>query len=229
MKKVCFLKHALPLPAPLLIDKPTGVTSHDVVDWARRLTGVKKIGHAGTLDPLATGLLILLIGRSWTKRQSEFLKQDKIYEVECQFGKTSDTYDMDGKVTPTQLSQKLDAHQVETAIEHHFKGPIQQTVPPFSAIKRHGRKLYQLARAGQLKSIDLPRRSVTIKRFELLDFEQQKQQARCLVEVSSGTYVRSLIHDLGSLLKVGALVTRLRRTQIGTLKLADAFCCPLMN
>ncbi len=98
MKKLCFLKRKNLFPAPLLVDKPTGVTSHDVVAWTRRVTGVKKVGHAGTLDPLATGLLIILIGREWTKRQSEFLKQEKTYLAGCKFGYVSDSYDIDGQI-----------------------------------------------------------------------------------------------------------------------------------
>jgi len=228
MKHYCRLKQAA-FPAPLLVDKPTGVTSHDVVDWARRLTGLKKIGHTGTLDPLATGLLIILIGRSWTKRQNEFLKQAKVYQVTCQFGQVSDTYDIDGRVKTTDSTHKVSLNEIERAVQAKFLGLINQLVPPFSAVKQNGRKLYQLARAGRLDKSSLPSRQVTIKQFRLLDFDQKNQQAKFNISVSSGTYIRSLIHDLGQALKVGAMITSLRRTQIGRYKIENAFCCPLIN
>ena len=225
MKRFC-RTYQVTLPSPLFVDKPGGVTSHDVVGWARRLTGVKKIGHAGTLDPLATGLLIILIGRNWTKRQTEFLKQDKTYLVSCRFGVASDTYDVDGSVRSLASAKKIDDEDIKQAVNDHFLGEITQTVPPFSAVKQKGKKLYQLARAGQIDEADLPKRQVRVDEFRLLEFNKENQTASFEVSVSSGTYIRSLIHDLGQALGVGAVVTSLRRTRIGRFNIDEAFLCP---
>lgn len=212
----------------LLIDKPTGITSHDVVNIIRRRTQVKRVGHAGTLDPLASGLLIILVGRAATKRQAEFMKQDKEYICTARLGLTTDTYDSEGQVltksdwaTISQISPK----QIESTLQS-FVGTIQQKVPAFSAIKKNGRKLYQLARKGQIKSEDLPVREVTISDVEILEIQKnsllQNFTVSFRVVCSSGTYIRSLVHDVGQKLKLGAIVTELRRTKIGDLKVTDA-------
>ena len=219
----------LSLPSPLLVDKPSGVTSHDVVDWVRYVTGVKKVGHAGTLDPLATGLLIILIGRQWTKRQVEFLKQDKTYLVSCQFGLVSDTYDVDGSVRPLTDVAKVNDQKVKQVVNKHFLGEIAQIVPPFSAVKQKGKRLYKLARAGQVSKTGLPQRQVRVDEFRLLSFDKTTQTASFKISVSSGTYIRSLIHDLGQKLFTGAVVTSLRRTRIGQFSLDKAFLCPVVN
>ncbi|PIR59161.1 MAG: tRNA pseudouridine(55) synthase TruB [Candidatus Pacebacteria bacterium CG10_big_fil_rev_8_21_14_0_10_56_10] len=211
---------------PLLIDKPTGMTSHDVVDEVRRLTGQSKVGHAGTLDPLATGLLIVLVGRQQTKRQPEFTKLDKEYLVTASLGVETDSYDIDGTVLVTVPSQRLAAVNV-TDIERclrQFRGEIDQQVPPFSAVKRGGTKLYELARRGRLDLAALPVRRVTIYRLELVSFRQSRldTQFSLKVKCSSGTYVRSLVHHTGQCLGVGAIVTSLRRTAIGPYRLSQA-------
>lgn len=212
------------------MDKPTGVTSHQVVSWFRRQTGIRKVGHAGTLDPLATGLLIILVSREFTKRQSEFLKQDKEYLCTAEFGYTTDSYDSDGQVITTAPADKVTVISVSD-IEHNlqkFTGEIQQTVPAYSAVKRNGKKLYELARAGKLDTQTLPSRTVKIDHFSVEWFEcQSVPQAQFRVRCSSGTYIRSLIHDLGQTLAVGATVTQLRRTAIGEHRIADAQFCPL--
>jgi tRNA pseudouridine55 synthase len=206
-----------------LIDKPTGLTSHDVVDIVRKKLAVQRVGHTGTLDPLATGLLIILVGRQHTKRQDEFLKQDKQYQVTIKLGVETDSYDSDGqmvKTAPLSILKKITKQDVLLALKK-FEGEIDQTVPSFSAVKIKGKKLYQLAR--QKKTIaKLPVRTVTITRLELLSFDDKTHEVELLVDCTSGTYIRSLAHDLGNALGVGGHVTKLRRTKIGQLSVKQA-------
>mgnify|MGYP003990494257 FL=1 len=182
-----------------LIDKPTGLTSHDVVDIVRKKLAVQRVGHTGTLDPLATGLLIILVGRQHTKRQDEFLKQDKQYQVTIKLGVETDSYDSDGqmvKTAPLSILKKITKQDVLLALKK-FEGEIDQTVPSFSAVKIKGKKLYQLAR--QKKTIaKLPVRTVTITRLELLSFDDKTHEVELLVDCTSGTYIRSLAHDMHS-------------------------------
>ncbi len=210
-----------------LVDKPQGWSSHQVVNWVRRQTGEKRVGHSGTLDPLATGLLIILVGRQATKRQSEFLKLDKWYDYEAQLGLTSDTYDCTGELqviaTQSEL-QSITQQQVEQVIQQ-FTGNLTQVVPAFSAVKRRGKKLYELTRSGNLDMSLLPSRDITVFQHELLSMQWQEDRADSLgtrklvirgrVHVSSGTYIRSLIHDMGQALGVGAVMVGLRRTAVG--------------
>lgn len=212
----------------LLIDKDIDWTSHDVVAKVRSLTGVKRVGHAGTLDPLATGLLIVLVDRQFTKLQDQFMKQDKEYLVETQFGTTTDSYDSQGRIV-----KQADWEEVKNLNEKVIKevlkelsGEIEQTVPAFSAVKVKGQKLYQKARRGTLDLKVLPKRKVTIYNFKLLEFKKDPKKhlvtAKFATKVSSGTYIRSLVHDLGEKVKVGAFVTSLRRISIGNIKLDQA-------
>jgi tRNA pseudouridine55 synthase len=211
-----------------LIDKPTGITSHDVVDEVRKITGIRRVGHAGTLDPLATGLLIILVGRQYTKQQSQFLRQDKEYLCTARLGVTTDTYDIDGEVID-QASwsslAKIDRKQVKQQLQQ-FQGIIDQTVPPYSAVKKNGDKLYELARVGKLEKKDLPTKQVEIKKIALQAFQKNQQQQELALTlqltVSSGTYIRSLVHDLGKKLRVGATVTKLRRTKVGQFDISQA-------
>lgn len=217
-----------------LIDKPSGITSHDVIYQVRRKTGIKRVGHAGTLDPLASGLLIVLIGRQFTKQQDQFLKADKVYACTAQFGLVTDSYDIDGQVlkqSDWDSTKQLSEAQVLEAMEN-FKGEINQTVPAFSAVKIKGQKLYQLARKGQTKNLELPSKKVKIKNFELKKFTIDKKNKTATAEFeifcSSGTYIRSLIHDLGQSLQIentilGATVIKLRRLTIGDFKIEQAF------
>lgn len=216
------------MPGVLLIDKPSGITSHDVVNQVRRQTGVKRVGHAGTLDPLATGLLIILVGRDATKKQAEFLHQDKEYICTAQLGIETDTYDSEGVITrrtPWERVKQLTPDQVESALAH-FRGEIHQTVPAYSAVKVQGQKLYDKARRGTIDITALPSRVVKIYELELLDFyKDEAQQAVFLslrVKCSSGTYIRSLVYDLGQFLGIGAYITALRRTKIGEFTVEDA-------
>jgi tRNA pseudouridine55 synthase len=224
----------IPQSGMVLVDKPEGWSSHDVVNFFRRRTGVRRIGHAGTLDPLATGLLIILIGREFTKEQSKYLKQDKAYEVEMELGITTDTYDITGAVTdhatPDQL-RTLTKEKLEHTLTE-FIGTQSQKVPLYSAVKVSGQKLYAHAREQQLlkeePTLEPPTKQVTIKNVTLKNWQSIDNSANfratLKVECSSGTYVRSLVHDIGKKLGVGATVTALRRTQIGALLITDSHC-----
>lgn len=190
----------------LLIDKPQGPTSHDVVSFLRKKLKVKKVGHAGTLDPEATGLLILLIGQA-TKESNRFLNSAKSYEVKCRLGITTDTDDAAGKVLKTGSVGGLKTAEIKNVI-NSFCGEIKQVVPRYSAIKLKGKKLYELARQG--KVVELPERKVTIysiriKNISLPDID-------FAVDCSKGTYIRSLCRDIGEKLGCGGCVWKLRRT-----------------
>jgi tRNA pseudouridine55 synthase len=200
----------------LNIDKPGGMTSHDVVNRIRRLTGIRRIGHAGTLDPLATGVLLLCIGR--TTRLVEYLVgHDKVYEVTVRLGQTTNTYDAEGEVVAERPFTQLTTTQIEQALAP-FRGPSQQKPPIYSAIKKDGQPLYKLARAGV--EVDVPAREVIIHTLELLDVALPELRLR--VNCSSGTYIRSLAHDLGEALGCGGHVTALRRTAVGDFGVTDA-------
>lgn len=200
----------------LNIDKPGGMTSHDVINRIRRLTGIRRIGHAGTLDPLATGVLLLCIGR--TTRLVEYLVgHDKVYEVTVRLGQTTNTYDAEGEVVVERPFTHLTTAQIEQALSP-FRGPIQQKPPIYSAIKKDGQPLYKLARAGV--EVDVPARAVTIHALDILDIALPEVRLR--VACSSGTYIRSLAHDLGQALGCGGLVTALRRTAVGGFGVTDA-------
>ncbi len=205
-------------PGVYLVDKPEGPSSHTLVNYFRRLSGIKRVGHTGTLDPLASGLLIILVGREFTKLQSQYLKKDKTYLVTAKLGFTTDSYDRTGQVTSRTDWKSVSAIEkatVEKALKE-FRGCINQTVPIFSAVKIAGQKLYDKARRGE--SVTLPSRQVTIHQLKLISFKKdvKNKNLHCTLEVacSSGTYIRSLVHDLGRKLGVGAHVTSLRRTKI---------------
>jgi tRNA pseudouridine55 synthase len=215
-----------------LIDKPTGLTSHDVVNRVRHLTGEKRVGHAGTLDPLASGLLIILIGREFTKLQDFFLHQPKTYEVVAGLGYTTDTYDKDGHVVhraPWSETEKIRLEKLESVLSK-FRGEHMQRVPAFSAVKQAGQKLYEKARRGQVSEEDLPMRVVTISQLDLTHFHldriEKRSEFHLTVSCSSGTYIRSLVHDIGQTLGVCATVTALRRVSVGEWQVSDAQLLP---
>ena len=206
----------------ILVDKPAGISSFGVVAKIRRELrdefGHKvKVGHTGTLDPFATGLLILLSGKM-TKKSNEFLKLDKIYEAEMKLGFISTTGDPEGEVTEYS-SQKIKPTkaEIESCI-NSFIGEIDQTVPKFSAIKINGERAYKLARSGA--DFKTPTRKITIFRIEILDYSYPTLKIRC--HVSSGTYIRTLAEDIGKKLGTGAYLTALRRTKIGDYHIEDA-------
>ncbi|MFH1426100.1 MAG: tRNA pseudouridine(55) synthase TruB [Candidatus Kerfeldbacteria bacterium] len=212
----------------LLIDKPKGMTSHDVVNIIRRQEDERRVGHAGTLDPLATGLLIVLVGRDATKRQSEFMGLPKVYEADLTFGSVSDTYDAEGPITPSATAEQL-AQLDESTIQgvlQQFIGQIKQQPPKHSAIKIGGRPMYKKARAGTLQQEDVPERTVQIDSIEILSFSSaangKPPTAQLRVRCQKGTYIRSLAHDIGQALGTGAYLSELRRTAIGEYSVDDA-------
>jgi tRNA pseudouridine55 synthase len=202
----------------LYIDKPAGITSHDVIDRLRRLTGVRRIGHAGTLDPFATGLLVVGVGREATKKLGGFLGQDKEYVATMVLGGRSDTQDATGKITPETGAAMPERAALEAAMRK-FVGQISQMPPMYSAKKVRGRKLYELARQGQ--EIAREPVTVTISELELAGYEPPKASFR--VRCSSGTYIRTLAHDIGDVLETGAYLESLRRTAIGGISVEKAF------
>jgi len=209
-----------------LVDKPSGPTSHDVVNWARKLVNIRTVGHTGTLDPLASGLLILLVGREQTKRQAEFLKLDKKYLVTGRLGVVTDSYDVTGKVVSQSSNwAQLTKEDLKKALTK-LVGKIEQIVPVYSAVKVKGKKLYKLARTGQTALGSLPSRQVAIHSIELTSFTPP--DFSLAVYCGSGTYVRSLIHDIGQTLGVGATVIALRRTAIGQMSIDQAQVCPYL-
>jgi tRNA pseudouridine55 synthase len=204
----------------LLINKPEGWTSHDVVakirNFLKKETGQKiKVGHAGTLDPAATGLLVILVG-SYCKRAGEFSKLDKTYAAELILGKTSTTGDIEGGITEksAQMPSKENVEQVLSG----FIGEIQQTPHKYSAIKVDGQRAYKLARAD--KEVQIEPRKVTIYSIEEVKYDYPKLSFT--TEVSSGTYIRSLAEDIGEKLGTGAYLSALRRTKVGEFDVQDA-------
>ncbi len=208
-----------PIPdGVLVVDKTEGPTSHDVVKFARRALGVSRIGHTGTLDPMATGVLPLVIGRA--TRLAQFLTaSDKSYEATIAFGRTTDTCDATGRVTASS-DQRPTREQLTDALEA-FRGTYEQTPPAYSAKNIDGERSYDLARKGGTAVAQRPKAvSVTAKRVALLSFDGDT--ARLEMQVTAGFYVRALAHDLGEALGCGAHLSALRRTRSGEFDLAPA-------
>ena len=199
-----------------LIDKEKGVTSFDVVRDIRRLLAVKKVGHSGTLDPLATGLLLVAVGEG-TKLLEFLIACTKEYEVLGRFGFKSDSYDAEGELEEVS-SEVLSQDEVKAAIKANFLGEIEQIPPKYSALKIGGKRASDIMRSGG--DVEMKARKLFISNFEVLEFDWPVVRFR--VSCSSGTYIRSLIHDLGELLGVGAYVEELRRSKIGDFSLIDA-------
>lgn len=204
----------------LLIDKPSGMTSFGVVARVRRklsqqLGKKAKVGHTGTLDPFATGLMIIVTGKE-CRNAGNYSKLDKVYEATIQLGQTSSTGDPEGEITEvSDLIPTLD--DVNEALQG-FLGEIEQTPPAYSAIKINGQRAYKLAREG--KVVDMPSRLVTVYSLELVDYTYPEIKIR--VHVSSGTYIRTLAEDIGLQLGTGAYCTQLRRTKIADFSIGDA-------
>lgn len=200
----------------LSVYKPVGKTSHDVVAYFRKLLKIKKIGHTGTLDPFAEGVLPICIGNS--TRLIEYLPDDKAYLAFVQFGKATDSYDIEGNVI-FQSDKKVAKEDLEQALKK-FEGDIEQLPPIYSAIKVNGKKLYEYAREG--KSVEIKPRKVTIYKIELKNFDYDNQVAQVYVECSKGTYIRSIANDLGQVLGCGGYLTRLIRTKAGKFLLENS-------
>ncbi|MBN2047056.1 MAG: tRNA pseudouridine(55) synthase TruB [Anaerolineaceae bacterium] len=200
----------------LVIDKPIGLTSHDVVQVVRRGTGIRRAGHTGTLDPRASGVLVVLVGPA--VRLSEYVSaSDKRYQAVVQLGSSTDTYDSEGVVTVSQSDVVVTEEDFTNALQD-FVGEIEQVPPPYSAVKVKGRKAYEMARRGE--TVELKPRMINVYNLELLEWSPP--EAVIDVYCSSGTYVRSLANDLGEKLGCGAYLVGLRRTKSGKFTLRDA-------
>lgn len=204
----------------ILVDKPAGMSSFGVVARVRRqlsqIAGKKvKVGHTGTLDPFATGLMILVVG-NYCKRAGEFSKLGKSYEATMLLGKTSSTGDPEGEIT--DVSGYQPSQQELKAALNRFRGKIQQKPPIYSAIKVNGQRAYKLARQG--KSVEIEPRTVEISRLDLISYKYP--EAKIVCDVSSGTYIRSLVQDIGEVLSTGAYTLQLRRTKVGDYSIEQA-------
>ena len=201
----------------LVVDKPVGLTSHDVVDIIRRGTNIRRAGHTGTLDPRASGVLVVLIGPA--VRLSEFVSaSDKRYQAILRLGSSTDTYDAEGRFTqPTAAPVNVTEEQFNEVLQR-FIGEIEQTPPAYSAVKVHGRKAYEMAREGE--EVELAPRKINVYHLEVLEWAPPEVVID--VHCSSGTYVRSLANDVGTALGCGAYLVGLRRTKSGRFTLRDA-------
>jgi tRNA pseudouridine55 synthase len=200
----------------LVVDKPVGMTSHDVVQAIRNGTGLRRAGHTGTLDPRASGVLVILVGPA--VRLSEYVSaSDKRYQAIIRLGGSTDTFDAEGLVTPTKDPVNVTEAQFEEALQT-FVGEIEQTPPPYSAVKVQGRKAYEMAREGE--EVELAPRKITVHHLEVLEWAPPEVVID--VHCSSGTYVRSLANDLGVMLGCGAYLVGLRRTKSGRFSLRDS-------
>ncbi|KPL82577.1 hypothetical protein SE15_10670 [Thermanaerothrix daxensis] len=199
----------------LVVDKPVGLTSHDVVQIIRKGTNIRRAGHTGTLDPRASGVLVVLIGPA--VRLSEYVSaSDKRYQAVIRLGETTDTYDSEGRVTSTSPVEITEEQFVEAL--QQFVGEIEQVPPPYSAVKVQGRRAYEMAREGE--EVDLQPRKIKVYSLELLEWAPP--EAVIDIHCSSGTYIRSLANDLGKVLGCGAHLVGLRRTRSGRFTLRDA-------
>lgn len=215
-----------------IINKPRGVTSHDVVNAVRRITGERRVGHAGTLDPLARGVLIVLVGKDATRKQSEYMGFPKVYEAEITFGTTSATEDAEGPLSKSatfEQLQQVTEQQVRDVLPT-FIGTITQKPPAHSAIKVGGEALYKKARRGEIVSADVPEREVTIDAIEVLSFIPYTPPfpptARIRVHCQKGVYIRSLARDIGAAVGTGGYMSDLIRTAVGPFTIDAAETLP---
>jgi tRNA pseudouridine55 synthase len=216
----------------LVLDKPKGITSFAVVKRVREVMGVRKAGHTGTLDPLATGVLPICLNEA-TKVAGLLLSEKKSYLAEAQLGVCTDSYDITGQETKRCEVVDIDERTIEQALGA-FRGTIEQRPPAFSALHKDGKRAHELAREG--KNVELESREVTIKRLDLLGYDAETSIAKLSVQCSKGTYIRSLVADLGEALGCGATVFSLRRIQSGQFSIEQARAleslspeCPLLS
>lgn len=200
----------------LNIYKTVGMTSHDVVSVLRRVTKIKQIGHTGTLDPFAEGVLPICIGKA--TRLIEYLQDDKEYLATVQFGAATNTFDLDGEKVFTS-DKKVSRYDIKEGLKS-FEGEILQLPPIFSAIKVKGKKLYEYARKGE--EVEIQPRKVVIENIELKNFDEELQQAQILLKCSKGTYIRSIANDLGKILGCGGYLIKLIRTQAGKFRVENS-------
>lgn len=201
----------------ILVNKEKGMTSRDVVNLVSRVCHTKKVGHTGTLDPMATGLLVICVGRA-TKLVEVLTSHQKEYIASMMFGMKTDTKDITGTVLEQRISH-VTREQIEIVL-HDMTTTYQQEVPIYSAVKIHGKKLYEYARNGE--QIELPKREVTIEQLKMIDWQDQKQELTFLTQVSKGTYIRSLVEDIATHLDTIGTMTALTRTKVGNFSLEQA-------
>lgn len=199
-----------------LINKPRGRSSFSIVAQVRRLSGIKKVGHAGTLDPEAEGLLVILLGKEYTKQAEKYSKLDKTYEFVMKLGEFSSTDDEEGAKTKVSDLKPTKAEIIKAL--SNYEGEIEQTPPVYSAIKIDGQRAYKRARNGE--EVEMPTRKVNIKSIKLLEYNYPFVSIKA--DVSSGTYIRSLARSIGEDLKTGAYCTKILRTKVGEFSLEDA-------
>lgn len=201
----------------LNINKPKGITSHKVISVLRKITGIKQIGHAGTLDPIASGVLPVAIGKA--SKLIDYLPTDKSYQVSMFLGKISDTYDTDGVVEDTDF-RKIELSEIENILDE-FRGDITQIPPAYSAVHYNGKRLYELARAGKIPA-DIPSRRICVYKNEIISFDYEKQILKLDISCSKGTYIRTIVNDLGQKLGSGAVMFELIRTMSADMAIDNA-------
>lgn len=202
----------------LNVNKPSGITSHKVISILRKITGIKQIGHAGTLDPLACGVLPVAIGKA--SKLIDYMDEDKSYVAGMYLGKVSDTYDIDGNVEDTRY-RKIKLEEIEKVLPL-FRGEIKQIPPAFSAVHYNGKRLYELARSGKIPD-DIPARDINIYKNEIISFDYENQILKLDISCSKGTYIRTIINDIGNELNCGAVMFELERTKSSGMNIECAF------
>lgn len=201
----------------LNVNKPSGMSSHKVISVLRKVTGIKQIGHAGTLDPLADGVLPVAIGKA--SKLIDYMPSDKEYRVGMCFGMTSDTYDIEGVVIKNDC-EKVSVEEIE-ALLPSFRGQVKQIPPAFSAVHYNGKRLYELARNGKIPD-DIPSRDIQIYKNEIVEFNFERQILKLDISCSKGTYIRTIVNDMGIALGCGAVMFELTRTCSADMKLEKA-------
>lgn len=201
----------------LNVNKPSGITSHNVISMLRKITGIKQIGHAGTLDPLACGVLPVAIGKA--AKLIDYLTEDKEYIAGMYLGKVSDTFDIEGCVEET-YAKKAELSEIENVL-NKFRGLTTQIPPAFSAVHYNGKRLYELARKGTIPD-DIPKREINIYKNEIVSFDFEKQILKLDIECSKGTYIRTIINDIGKALGTGAVMYELVRVKSASLTLENS-------
>lgn len=201
----------------LNINKPSGITSHKVISILRKITGVKQIGHAGTLDPLASGVLPVAIGKA--SKLIDYLPPDKSYSAGMYLGMSSDTYDTEGQIKKNNC-KKVTLEEAESALKM-FRGKIKQIPPAYSAVHYNGKRLYELARNGKIPD-DIPSRDIVIYTNEIIEFDYEKQILKLNISCSKGTYIRAIVNDLGEALGCGAVMFELIRTNAAAMNISDS-------
>ena len=202
----------------LNINKPKGITSHKVISILRKITGIKQIGHAGTLDPIAQGVLPIAIGKA--SKLIDYMPQDKEYHASMYLGFISDTFDAEGTVEKTN-SKTITIADSEKAL-NNFRGNISQIPPAFSAVHYNGKRLYELARKGNIPN-DIQKRDITVYKNDIISFDYDKQILKLDIACSKGTYIRTIVNDLGTVLGSGAVMFELIRTNSSGMDLENSF------